>query len=64
MEKEDIELTCKDCEQLFIYTKGEQNFMSDLFIKGKLDKDGVEGKIVTPKRCPECRQIHKKKYRS
>ena len=63
MEYEDIEVVCKDCEQVFIYTVGEQKFIHDLFIQGKLDKDGVEGKIVPPKRCLECRRAHKSKYR-
>ena len=63
MEYEDQEIICRDCKEVFEWTAGEQKFMHDLFISGKLDKDGVEGKIVPPLRCQECRRIHKEQYR-
>ena len=45
----DIELRCVQCDSPFIWTKGEQAFMNDLFEKGKVSS------VNTPKRCKECR---------
>lgn len=65
MEYEDEEIICKDCKEVFIYSAGEKIFMHDLFIQGKFDKpDGTQGKVVPPKRCPECRREHKSKYKN
>jgi len=48
---EDKNLKCIDCNSEFIFTEGEQEFYSD---KG----------YQTPKRCPDCRAINKKKKES
>jgi DNA-directed RNA polymerase subunit RPC12/RpoP len=42
----DMELTCKDCGNTFIFTEGEQEFYAQ---KG----------FSNPVRCPECRQKRK-----
>lgn len=43
---QDIELQCKDCQQSFVFTIGEQKF--------------YETKQFTPPvRCPDCRQKRK-----
>lgn len=39
----DMELTCRDCGETFIFTAGEQEFYAD---KGFLNE---------PTRCPKCR---------
>ena len=40
---QDMNVTCKQCEVTFVYTKGEQRFF-----QGE--------KMVQPTRCPECRK--------
>ena len=40
---QDKQLTCVDCEAVFIFTAGEQRYFAS--------KPG----LVEPKRCPECR---------
>ncbi len=47
MEFEDKTLVCKDCNQEFIFTKGEQAFYKE---------KGLENE---PKRCKDCRQKRK-----
>lgn len=49
---EDIEIKCK-CGRSFVWTAGEQKFMSKLLQEGKLQR------IFTPRHCPKCRR-HKK----
>jgi len=52
-EYQDIEITCF-CGVKFLWEKGEQSFMDDLFAKGKIDA------VTKPKRCKECRLKKKK----
>jgi CxxC-x17-CxxC domain-containing protein len=48
---EDKTLVCKDCEQEFVYTAGEQEFYAE------------KGFQNEPARCKECRVNRKKKVR-
>ena len=43
---EDKQLTCVDCESIFLFTKGEQYYFAS---KG----------LVEPKRCSRCREKRK-----
>lgn len=46
---QDIELKCL-CGESFIWSVGEQEFLNDLAIKGKIQE------VVPPKRCFVCKQ--------
>lgn len=46
MEFKDYEITCQDCQELFVFTAGEQLFYRD---KG----------LTPPHRCPDCRAKRK-----
>jgi putative zinc ribbon protein len=48
----DIDLACV-CGERFTWSAGEQEFLNDLYIKGKIPA------VNTPKRCPPCRQRKK-----
>jgi len=66
---QDRELKCLLCGEPFIWTSGEQVFITDLCQKGKLDEkrqDGSirTGKVVEPKRCKDCRMKKKLGYTS
>ena len=67
---QDKKLYCCDCNNEFVWTAGAQSFMEGLRADGKLDfKDKVTGEmrageVVPPKRCADCRDIKKSKYRS
>lgn len=54
MEFQDKELVCP-CGNTFIWMKGEQEFLNDLYNKGKIDS------LNEPKRCIPCRK-KKKEY--
>lgn len=43
----DITLTCKDCNNKFVFTDGEQAFYAE------------KGFTNQPVRCPDCRRIRK-----
>jgi DNA replicative helicase MCM subunit Mcm2 (Cdc46/Mcm family) len=45
-EKQDITITCSDCQTEFLWTVGEQEFYA-------------EHEFVEPKRCRECRKVRK-----
>lgn len=45
-ELHDLELTCSDCRNVFVFTVGEQQFYQD---RG----------LAQPKRCPTCRLARK-----
>lgn len=49
--------TGERCGKHFVWTKGEQAFMQDLFENGKIPE------VVTPRRCRECR-LKKKQDRN
>lgn len=49
---EDIEIKCV-CGETFMWTSGEQGFLYDLKDSGKIQF------VLTPKRCPKCRQKRK-----
>lgn len=53
---EDIKLSCVGCKTEFVWTKGEQAFLQDLYEKGMLN-----GGVVPPKRCKKCRAERKAK---
>lgn len=55
---EDVEKVCqeKGCGAEFIWTAGEQKFMSQLKQEGKVEE------VNPPKRCMECRAKKKAKY--
>ena len=60
----DKTLTCVDCNEDFIWTAGEQEFIYDLKEKGKLDEKMPDGSIKIgevkhPRRCIECRKKKK-----
>jgi CxxC-x17-CxxC domain-containing protein len=42
---EDKSLTCRDCEKLFVFSGGEQEFFA------------AKGLVNEPKRCPNCRLL-------
>ncbi|KAG5182020.1 putative zinc-binding domain-containing protein, partial [Tribonema minus] len=46
----DLELCCKDCQCIFIFTVGEQEFYAE---------KGFEG---PPQRCRDCRQAKKTRF--
>ena len=46
----DKELECCSCKKNFTFTKGEQEFY-------------LKKAFVAPRRCPECRKVHKKAIR-
>lgn len=46
---EDIELECKDCQETFVFTAGEQEFFR-------------ENGLNPPKRCGMCRLAKKKRF--
>lgn len=52
---QDIELVCI-CGRPFTWTRGEQEFMNDLFEKGKVNE------VQQPRRCKDCR-LKKRKER-
>jgi len=52
---EDITIKCS-CGKVFVWTRGEQEFMEDLLERGKIEE------IYSPKRCPDCRRKKKEKY--
>lgn len=45
-----MNLFCRDCRKMFIFSEREQNFFS-------------AKKWADPVRCPECRKLHKEKQR-
>ena len=47
MDFQDLNLTCKDCGQPFVFTAGEQKFYQE------------KGFANQPTRCPNCRQAKK-----
>lgn len=49
MEFEDRTLTCRECEQPFLWTAGEQQFYHE------------KGLVNVPARCPTCRSTRKAK---
>ena len=49
---QDIELVCA-CGKEFIWSIGEQEFINDLYNKGKIEK------VNQPKRCVSCRRKNK-----
>lgn len=51
MSEEGTEVTCADCKQPFIVTKGEEDFL-----RGKFGDD-----FAMPKRCKPCRQAKKER---
>ena len=67
---EDIELVCKECNKKFMWTSGEQKFMQRLKDDGKLDKrdaeteEIIEGKVIPPLRCRDCRNAKKARWNS
>ena len=52
LKMEDKILICKDCGKKFLFTVGEQEFYRNM---------GFE---TEPKRCLECRKIHKKRIKN
>jgi hypothetical protein len=52
---EKSEKSCVECGAGFIWTAGEQKFMSRLYDDGKIPY------IIEPKRCPTCRAKKKKR---
>ena len=42
----DLELECKDCNSMFVFTIGEQEFFE-------------KKRFTQPRRCPECRKAKK-----
>lgn len=50
---DNIELTCIECNDIFYWTVGEQEFMA------KLEADGKIKKVIKPKRCAACRRAKK-----
>lgn len=56
METQDIEITCIDCSEKFVWTAGEQDFMQKLV--DDLTNLSVK-RMVPPKRCKECRDKRK-----
>ena len=68
MPYQDIEITCQ-CGEKFWWTAGEQNFINKLLEEGKLDTQDeitgeiTQGEVVVPKRCPQCRENKKRKYK-
>lgn len=54
MEKQDMNLVCKECNNEFIWSCGEQNFLVGLL------KDGKIQEIKKPLFCKDCREIIKK----
>ncbi|HOZ00795.1 MAG TPA: zinc-ribbon domain-containing protein [Candidatus Syntrophosphaera sp.] len=46
----DKTLVCKDCNQEFVFTEGEQEFYKE------------KGLVNEPQRCPECRKNKKAQF--
>lgn len=44
-EKTDVTIQCRDCQNMFVFTAGEQEFFSK------------RGLLCLPKRCPNCRLL-------
>jgi hypothetical protein len=42
----DLEITCRDCNKVFIWTEGEQDYYNEYH-------------LFKPSRCPECRKKRK-----
>lgn len=65
---QDKKMYCCDCNAEFMYTAGMQDFMEGLKRDGKLDRknestgEWIEGQIVQPKRCNDCRDMKKSRY--
>ena len=57
LEYQDIEITCL-CGQPFIWTAGEQSFLNDLVLDGKIPS------VQQPKRCIPCRKRKKEERES
>ncbi len=52
----DKRLTCVDCNSTFFFTVGEQKFLYQLVVEGKMES------VAEPKRCADCRKKKKQRY--
>lgn len=51
----DLTIRC-ECGELFVWTMGEQIFLTELVEEGKMKE------VISPKRCPECRAKKKARF--